>query len=125
MRQGVESAKEWACDARVIFIAPPSLDELEARIKKAGKHPEDKVADVLKAAQEDLEQSKSGDLYQCVVENGDLETAYKALEAFVYGDEAQANHLNGADTHAEEDVAMKDDADQEAELNGVTTQGES
>lgn len=125
MKQGVESAKEWACDARVIFVAPPSLDELEARIKKAGRHPDDKVADVLKAAQEDLEHSKSGDLYQRVVENGDLETAYKALEAFVYGDEVQANHLNGTGSHAEEDVAMKDGADQEAELNAVATQGES
>ena len=125
MTQGVEGAKEWACDARVIFIAPPSLDELEVRINKAGKYPEDKVAEALKAAQEELEQSKSGDLYHCVVENGDLETAYKALEAFVYGDETQATTLNGTDAHAEEDIAMRDGAGGEAELNGVAAQGES
>lgn len=125
MKQGVEGAKEWACDARIVFIAPPSLDELEARIKKAGKCPEDKMAELLKAAQEELEQSKSGDLYQGVVENGDLETAYKALEAFIYGDGTQANTLNGTDAHAEEDVAMQDGAGEETELNGAAAQTES
>ncbi|CAJ2507071.1 Uu.00g082570.m01.CDS01 [Anthostomella pinea] len=112
-REGTQMAKENGFSARVIFIAPPSLDELQARLKKAEGLTEEGLQSSLKAAEADIEQSKSGDLYDTVITNDDLEEAYKALEAFIYETPQGANDINGNGVSSEEDVAMKDEANGE------------
>ncbi|KAI1467087.1 THO complex subunit 1 transcription elongation factor-domain-containing protein [Daldinia caldariorum] len=114
-----QMAKENGYSARIIFIAPPSIEELEARLKKAGVAEED-IQGMLKTAQEDIEHSKSGEIYDAIITNDNLEEAYKALEAFIYKSEAEAHGVNGNgngnengdgnEMPAADDVAMEDAA---------------
>lgn len=62
----------------------------------------------LKAAQEDIDQSSSGDFYDKVIINDDLETAYKALEELIY-EMPTANGVH-KDEVVDEDITMKDGA---------------
>jgi guanylate kinase len=58
-------------DATLIFIAPPSLEELERRLRGRGDTPEDQIAVRLERAGWELEQSKK---YDYVVINNQVET---------------------------------------------------
>lgn len=99
-------AKDNGYSARVVFVSPPSIEELEARLKKAGMT-EEHIQSALKATQEDLEHSKSSGLYDVVIPNDDLEEAYKALETFIYGSAGETNGVNNG-AAAGDDVAMED-----------------
>jgi guanylate kinase len=91
---------------RVVFIAPPSAEELEARLRKDGALTEEEIQHRLKATQEEIDQSSSGDLCDKVITNDDLETAYKALEEFIY--ENPEAHSVYEDDASDGDTAMKD-----------------
>ncbi|KAI1376765.1 THO complex subunit 1 transcription elongation factor-domain-containing protein [Hypoxylon crocopeplum] len=106
-REGVQMARDNGYSARIVFISPPSLEDLEARLKQADM-PEGQMREALKAAQEDLELSKSEGTYDTIITNDDLEESYKALEAFIYGEAEEANGVNGDAAPAGDDVAMKD-----------------
>ncbi|KAI0841644.1 THO complex subunit 1 transcription elongation factor-domain-containing protein [Hypoxylon sp. FL0890] len=99
-REGAQMAKDNGYSARVIFISPPNMEDLEARLKKVNV-PEDQVQSLLEAAQQDIEHSKSEGMYDVVITNDDLEETYKSLEVFVYG-------ANGDSVATGDDVAMKD-----------------
>ncbi|KAK7987619.1 hypothetical protein PG989_007934 [Apiospora arundinis] len=134
-QEGVYSVKENMYDARVVFIAPPAGSEsFETRLRASGSYAEDKISGLVKAAEEEAEQAKTGDSYEIIVVNDDLEEACKTLEAFIYGDSPgdpvpeveMTNGVNGVEeaaaaaaipeeelpTAAEEDVAMKDNDDE-------------
>ncbi|ORY69959.1 THO complex subunit 1 transcription elongation factor-domain-containing protein [Pseudomassariella vexata] len=120
-REAVQSAKENLYVARVIFISPPSREELESRLKKAGSCPDDKLPDLLKAAQEEVDQSKSDGLYDTVLVNEELEAAYKSLEEFIYGCAPTtngANEKNGAS--ADGDITMQDTTNRQIEQSSET-----
>ena len=57
-------------DATLIFIAPPSVEELERRLRGRGDTPEDQIAVRLERAQWEMEQSKK---YDHVVINSQVE----------------------------------------------------
>ncbi|KAI1194087.1 THO complex subunit 1 transcription elongation factor-domain-containing protein [Nemania serpens] len=105
-REGTQMAKDNGFSARAIFIAPPTLEALEARIRKNEGLSEDEIQSKLEAAQEDIDQSSSGDFYDRVIINDDLETAYKALEEYIY-EMPKANGIH-KDEVADEDIAMND-----------------
>ncbi|KAI0115942.1 THO complex subunit 1 transcription elongation factor-domain-containing protein [Nemania sp. FL0031] len=104
-REGTQMAKDNGFSARVIFIAPPNLEALEARIRKNQGLSEEEIQRKLKAGQEEIDQSSNGDIYDTTVINDELETAYKALEAFIY-ETPKANGIHK--DVADEDVTMKD-----------------
>ncbi|KAI8964094.1 THO complex subunit 1 transcription elongation factor-domain-containing protein [Daldinia sp. FL1419] len=112
-RERAQMAKENGYSARFVFIAPPSIEELETRLKKAGVAEED-LQGILKAAQEDIEQSKSGDNYDTIITNDNLEEAYKALQSFIYKTSGEADNINGEEIAASgptaDDVTMEDAA---------------
>lgn len=100
-------AKDNGYNARFIFISPPTTEELEARLKKAGVS-EEHIQSTLKSAEEDIEHSKSEGQYDTTITNDDMEEAYKQLEAFIYGPTGGANGVNGDAAATGDDVAMKD-----------------
>ncbi|KAI1425965.1 THO complex subunit 1 transcription elongation factor-domain-containing protein [Xylaria sp. FL1777] len=106
-REGTQMAKDNGFSARVVYIAPPSLEALETRMRKNEGLSDEEIQRKLKAAQEDIDQSSSGDLYDKVIINDDLETAYKALEGFVY-ETPEANGIH-QEAVANEDATMKDE----------------
>ncbi|KAH9220982.1 THO complex subunit 1 transcription elongation factor-domain-containing protein [Leptodontidium sp. 2 PMI_412] len=63
--KGVQQLKDQAYNARFVFIGPSNLEDLEARLE--------------------IEQSKVEGFYDLVLADESVESAYKALEAFVLG----------------------------------------
>lgn len=99
-------AKDYGFPARVVFIAPPNLEELEARLQKTETLSEEEIQRQLKAAREEIDQSSSNELYDKVITNDDLEAAYTALEEFIYGT-SKANNIH-EDPTSNGDTTMKD-----------------
>ncbi|KAI1819328.1 THO complex subunit 1 transcription elongation factor-domain-containing protein [Xylaria intraflava] len=105
-REGVQMAKDNGFSARVVFIAPSSLDVLTDTIKKDESLPEEDIQRKLKIAQAEIDQSHSSDLYDKVIINDDQDAVYKALEEFIYETpEANGVHVEEPDG---EDATMKD-----------------
>ncbi|KAI1816071.1 THO complex subunit 1 transcription elongation factor-domain-containing protein [Poronia punctata] len=108
--EAAQMAKEYGFSARIVFISPPNLEELEARLRK--KKPglsEDDIQRELKDAHKDIEASSSSDLYEKVITSDDLETAYKTLEEFIY-QTAETNGVVEAAANGE-DTEMKVDGE--------------
>lgn len=70
--------------ATFIFIRPPSLEELRARLEKRGTESEEKIERRLKWAEKELEAAQYYD-YQIV--NEDLDQAYEALKSIIIAQE--------------------------------------
>ena len=81
----MKQIKASGIDARYIFIAPPSEDTLEKRLRGRGTETEASIQKRLAQAKLELEYSKTPGVHDIIIVNDDLETAYKRLEEFVYG----------------------------------------
>ncbi|KAI1450673.1 THO complex subunit 1 transcription elongation factor-domain-containing protein [Annulohypoxylon stygium] len=107
--ESLQMAKDNGYSARIIFVAPPSIEEFEARLRKSEDLSEESIQSILKAAQAEMEQAQSEGYCDTVITNGDLDEAYKALEEFLYGAPAETNGINGGDAAEDgDDVAMQD-----------------
>lgn len=82
--QGVKQIKKSSIDARYIFVAPPSTEALESRLRSRGTETEESVRKRLAQAVNELEYSKTPGAHDIIIVNDDLETAYKTLEGYVY-----------------------------------------
>ncbi|KAG6180381.1 hypothetical protein E4U36_004954 [Claviceps purpurea] len=82
--QGVKQIKQSSIAARYIFIAPPSLSALEARLRGRGTEDETSVQKRLAQAHKELEFSKTPGVHDKIIVNDDLDTAYKELEEYIY-----------------------------------------
>jgi guanylate kinase len=80
--QGVKNIKKTNLNSHFLFIAPPSVESLEARLKARGTETPQTLADRLAAAKAELEYSKTG-AHDLVLVNDNVEEAYKKLKAFV------------------------------------------
>ena len=83
--EGVKQIKASNIPARYIFVAPPSVEVLESRLRGRGTEDEASVEKRLNQAKNELEFSKTPGVHDLIIINDDLETAYKELETFVYG----------------------------------------
>lgn len=68
-------------EAKRIFILPPSVEELEARIRNRGTNSEESIASRLKIAREEIAASSEFDVE---VVNDDLEKAIGQLEKAIF-----------------------------------------
>ena len=78
--QGAENIKKHFKDAVLIFVLPPSLDDLEKRLK--GRATDDKCA-INERLEEVHAELKACVHYDYIVFNRDLETAVKDIEAII------------------------------------------
>lgn len=67
-----------------IFIAPPSLEELERRLKKRGTEDEIDLDKRLSHAQKEMAQAKNYDYF---IVNDDFDQAYEALYSIIVAEE--------------------------------------
>lgn len=75
--QGTDSFKAYFGDkANVIFISPPSIDELEKRLRNRGTESTQVINLRLKNAEEELRRKNDFDF---LIYNDDIEQAYKRL----------------------------------------------
>jgi guanylate kinase len=74
--QGFLQIKEKLPEAETVFIMPPSVEELERRLRGRGTETEDKIQGRLKTA---LEEMKYADRYDHIVVNDELDKAVSEL----------------------------------------------
>ena len=79
--QGAELVKKTDLCARFLFIAPPSFDDLEKRLRGRGTETEDKIQIRLKNARGELAYMEKKDFFDAIIVNDDVEAAYAELKA--------------------------------------------
>ncbi|KAK4134424.1 guanylate kinase, partial [Trichocladium antarcticum] len=89
--EGVKQIQASGFPARYVFIAPPSEDELERRLRGRGTESEASIQKRLNQAKVELEYAKTPGVHEKTIVNRDLETAYKELEEFVFAAPAASN----------------------------------
>lgn len=75
--EGARQVRNSLPEATQIFLAPPSIEELENRIRGRGTEAEEAIQRRLKRAKEELAAQTE---FDAVIVNNDLETALAALE---------------------------------------------
>lgn len=80
--QGVKAVKESDLNARFLFIAPPSLEDLEKRLKGRGTETEESVSKRLSAAKGEMDFASTG-VHDKVIINDDLDKAYSEMRQFI------------------------------------------
>eukprot|EP00658_Telonema_sp_P-2_P040555 TRINITY_DN289_c0_g1_i4.p1 TRINITY_DN289_c0_g1~~TRINITY_DN289_c0_g1_i4.p1 ORF type:complete len:249 (+),score=65.33 TRINITY_DN289_c0_g1_i4:146-892(+) len=85
--QGAKSIKEIAHDlpSRFVFLAPPSIEELEQRLRGRGTETEEKIQVRIGNARSEMESTKIEGFWDKVLVNNDLDKASKAFNDFVLG----------------------------------------
>lgn len=78
--QGARSIKQQMPEATLIFIRPPSLEQLEERIKSRGKDSEDVISRRMSAAEEELSHISE---YDHVIINDNLERAVEEIRTII------------------------------------------
>lgn len=83
--QGAESVRARDHDALIVLLLPPSMDDLEARMRNRGDHP-DKIAERLAIANAEIVRARK----VCDVEvvNQDVEEAVRTISTII--DEARS-----------------------------------
>lgn len=81
--QGVKSVKKTDLNARFIFVAPPSIDDLRKRLEGRGTETTESLEKRLGAAYAEMEYADSG-AHDVVIVNDDLERAYNELKNFIF-----------------------------------------
>ena len=81
--QGVKQVKTTDLNARYLFLSPPDVQTLEARLRGRGTETEDSLQKRLKQAEKELEYSKTPGVHDRIIVNDDLDRAFGELEAWV------------------------------------------
>ncbi|MCL2052970.1 MAG: guanylate kinase [Oscillospiraceae bacterium] len=82
--QGAMKVKEKCPDAALIFVVPPSLDELKRRLLKRGTETEEVIAQRLAQAENEMRAAKE---YDYIIVNENLETAAEDLKTVIRAEE--------------------------------------
>lgn len=88
--QGAGQVRNKFPEGLFIFLAPPSLSELENRIVTRGTETEDLIKGRMKAAREELEMME---LYDYVVENDKVELACERVKSIVVAEHCRRERV--------------------------------
>ncbi|CAN3355264.1 guanylate kinase [Diutina catenulata] len=80
--QGVKSVKNTDLNARYLFVAPPSIEELRARLEGRGTETPESLEKRLAAATSEMEYANTG-AHDKVIVNDDLDRAYQEFKEFI------------------------------------------
>ena len=81
--QGVQNVKKSSLDCEYIFIAPPSIEELEARLRGRGTETEEKIQVRMNNAKGELAFGNGEGNFDLFVINNDLETAVESILSYL------------------------------------------
>ncbi len=87
--QGAMQVREQYPDAVLIFVAPPSLEELERRLRKRGRDDEQAIQLRLQNAIEEMEYIPQ---YDYVIVNDDLNRALETLRCILIAERHRVRH---------------------------------
>jgi guanylate kinase len=85
--QGAEIVKKSTLDALFVFIAPPSMEELEKRLRGRGTEKEESIQKRLANAAGEMAKTEVDGFFHAVIVNDDLEKAYGELKTVVIDDD--------------------------------------
>ena len=101
--QGAFQIKEKHPEAVLIFLAPPSFEELERRLRARKTEPEDVVERRLGVARAELELSGK---YDYMVVNSEIDDAVRDIEIVIEQERTGRHHGNVVDCGDNTDVAL-------------------
>ena len=78
--QGAEAVKKTDLHARFLFIAPPSWEALEARLRGRGTETEEKIAVRMQTARTEMTYLDKPGFFDRVIVNDDLASAFAQLK---------------------------------------------
>ncbi|KAI8597146.1 P-loop containing nucleoside triphosphate hydrolase protein, partial [Dissophora ornata] len=81
--QGVKLVKATDLNPYYLSVQPPSIEELEKRLRGRGTEKEADIQGRLAAAQGELDYAKEEGAYDEIIVNDDLETAYAKFLAYI------------------------------------------
>ncbi|GLT88225.1 hypothetical protein SLE2022_062600 [Rubroshorea leprosula] len=91
--KGARKVRDSSFEAIFIFLCPPSMKELEQRLRARGTETEEQILKRLRNAEAEIEQGKSSGIYDHVLYNDNLEECYKNLKKVLgLNGSATANH---------------------------------
>ena len=70
--------------ARYVLIKPPTPEALESRLKDAGGRDDSAIKSIVDGLAEQLDESKTSELYHSTIVNDDLEQTIKTIGEFLY-----------------------------------------
>ncbi|HEY4532303.1 MAG TPA: guanylate kinase [Kurthia sp.] len=88
--QGATQIREKVPDGLFIFLAPPSLSELQSRLVGRGTETEDVIANRIAAANKELEMMN---LYDYVVENDEVTLACERINSIVVAEHCRRERV--------------------------------
>ncbi|XP_033146474.1 guanylate kinase 2 isoform X2 [Brassica rapa] len=92
--QGARSVKASSLDAMFIFVCPPSMKELEDRLRARGTETEEQIQKRLRNAEAEIRAGKSSGIFGHILYNDNLEECYKSLKDLLgINDDAPVNGL--------------------------------
>ena len=86
--QGAAQVMEKRPDAVSVFLCPPSLEELERRLRGRGTDSEEKIRERLLAAHREYGQAHK---YDYIIINDDADTAVRQLDAIITAEKCRSN----------------------------------
>ena len=90
--QGGQSIQRRYPEAVLVFVVPPSMAELERRLRERGTESEDAIRRRMLAARSELEQGARA--YDYLVVNDSLDRAYNELEAIVSAERCRRGRVD-------------------------------
>ncbi|KAK3819349.1 MAG: guanylate kinase [Linnemannia elongata] len=81
--QGVKLVKKTDLNPYYLSVQPPSIEELEKRLRGRGTEKEADIQGRLSAAQGELDYAKEEGAYDVTIVNDDLEAAYAKFKAYI------------------------------------------
>ncbi len=81
--QGARQVRDKRPDAVMVFIAPPSIDELERRLRRRGDTSDEEIEDRLAIARSEMEQAP--EIFDHIVVNDEFQSAVEAVTRLVTG----------------------------------------
>lgn len=87
--QGARQVVEKMPDAIMIFLVPPSLRELEARLRGRGTDTPEKIRDRLERALAEYTEAQNAGFYQYIIVNDDPEVAALEMDAILTAEQCR------------------------------------
>ncbi|OIW11453.1 hypothetical protein TanjilG_26819 [Lupinus angustifolius] len=78
--QGARSVRASSLEAIFIFICPPSMEDLEKRLRGRGTETEEQVLKRLRNAEAEIKEGKSSKIFDFILYNDNLEECYEKLK---------------------------------------------
>ncbi|KAM1396570.1 hypothetical protein ACFX2I_014249 [Malus domestica] len=78
--QGARSVRASSLEAIFIFVCPPSMEELEKRLRARGTETEEQVLKRLRNAKTEIDQGQSSGIFDHMLYNDNLEDCYQSLK---------------------------------------------